>query len=122
MAPKRKAAIQARKLIRSIAYPESKKKLMNARRVRREMKELEENSDDYRIVFYMEKDMVLIEDAYGRTWSLHRSTDFREPPAISCLSANEFYMIGKCADELRSMWRRHYSSAYWFSFIQSYTS
>jgi hypothetical protein len=111
MTAKRKAAIKAREKIHGILFPISKTRLLNAARVRREMRELS-------VVHYMEKDMVIVNDNDGFTWTIHRSTDFSEPPNIHCLSGEHFERVKEICRHLEPRWCSSFSCAHWFSMVR----
>lgn len=117
MVPVRKAAIKARKFIRSITIPKSKRNAINARRVAREMKELSEN-DEYSILCWMAKDMALIGDNNGVTWTVCRSTNFKEPPTVCCLASSNFYEIEATIENMKNRWHSTYSSVDWLDMIR----
>ncbi len=118
MVAKRQAAIKAREKIHEILFPISKINLLNAERVRREMRELSVASSEFVVVHYMEKDMALINDVNGTTRTIHRSSNFNEPPNIHCLSSSRFEEVKEICRNLGRRWCSSFSCAHWFSIIR----
>jgi hypothetical protein len=112
MVAKRKAAIKARERIHRLLCPISKTGLLNAARVRKELRELP-------ALHYIEKNMVIVNDNDGFTWTIHRSTNFSEPPDIHCLSGEQFERVKEICRNLEPRWCSSFTCAHWFSMMKS---